>query len=133
VKHVTRVITDESQVPDGYVRISDLAPDLNTSVKSLSKLHVDGLVPAVKLMRTAKDLFGPVWVDREIAVKAIRSVAARVRQDISTMFDTPPQSDAAERAVSLLERIASSLDLIADAATRVATTSEAKDAAQSYE
>jgi hypothetical protein len=49
------------------------------------------------------------------------------------MFDAQPQYDAVERVERLLERIASSLDLIADAATRVATTNEAKDAAQSYE
>ena len=134
MKYSTMVITDETQVPAGYVRISELTSDKNAA-SAISKLHGEGLVPAVKLMRTAKDHSGPVWVDRDIALRSIRSsVPTRVRQDIRTMFDAPPpQSDAIDRVERLLERIATSLDLIADAATRVATTNEAKDAAPSYE
>jgi uncharacterized membrane protein YccC len=133
MKYSTMVITDETQVPAGYVRISELTSDKNAA-SAISKLHGEGLVPAVKLMRTAKDHSGPVWVDRDIALRSIRAtVSTRVRQDIRTMFDAPPQPDALDRVERLLERIANSLDMIADAATRVATTNEAKDAAQSYE
>ena len=132
MKYSTMVITDETQVPAGYVRISELTSDKNAA-SAISKLHGEGLVPAVKLMRTAKDHSGPVWVDRDIALRSIRSsVSTRVRQDIRLMFDAPAQSDAIDRVERLLERIATSLDLIADAATRAATTAEAKDAAQSY-
>ena len=128
MKYSTMVITDETQVPAGYVRISELTSDKNAA-SAISKLHGEGLVPAVKLMRTAKDHSGPVWVDRDIAIRSIRSVGpTKGRQDTRPMFDAPPQSDALDRVERLLERIASSLDLIADAATRVATASEDKQA-----
>ena len=133
MKYSTMVITDETQVPTGYVRICELTT-VAAAQASLSKLHGDGLVPAVKLMRTARDHSGPVWVDEKIALRALRNVApTKGKHEDLPMLVAPPQSDALDRVERLLERIANSIDLIADAATRVATTNEAKDAAQSYE
>lgn len=125
MKYQTKVITDEAQVPPGYVRISELTADKNVAT-AVSKLHVEGHIPAVKLMTTARHFTGPVWVDREMAIRCLGSVAGRSKPAKSPdLFDSLPQNDGMERVERLLERIANSLDLIADAATRVATTSEA--------
>ncbi len=65
-KFKTKVITEESQVPHGFRRISSLADSL-TDQKKLSDAHTDGLIAAVKLMRSTEDRTGPVWVDAEAA------------------------------------------------------------------
>lgn len=60
----TRVITDPSQVPAGYVSLSELrARHRKRWADDVSQLHVAGRIPAVKLMRTADDKLGPVWLD----------------------------------------------------------------------
>lgn len=75
-KHKTKVITDESQVPSGFKRISVLADSL-TDQKKLSDAHTDGLIAAVKLMRSTEDRTGPVWVDAEAAARVLRGTNAR--------------------------------------------------------
>lgn len=69
-KHKTKVITDESQVPAGFKRISSLADSL-TDQKKLSDAHTDGIIAAVKLMRSTEDRTGPVWVDAEAARRVL--------------------------------------------------------------
>jgi hypothetical protein len=69
-KYRTKVITDESQVPAGFKRISVLADSL-TDQKKLSDAHTDGLIEAVKLMRSTDDRTGPVWVDADAARKVL--------------------------------------------------------------
>ena len=69
-KYRTKVITDESQVPAGYKRISALADSI-TDQKKLSDAHTVGLIEAVKLMRSTDDRTGPVWVDAEAAKRVL--------------------------------------------------------------
>jgi len=69
-KYRTKVITDESQVPAGFKRISVLADSI-TDQKKLSDAHTDGLIEAVKLMRSTDDRTGPVWVDAEAARRVL--------------------------------------------------------------
>ena len=73
-KYKTKVITDESQVPAGFKRISSLADSL-TDQKKLSDAHTDGLIEAVKLMRSTDDRTGPVWVDAQAAAHVLRGSA----------------------------------------------------------
>ena len=68
----TKVITDESQVPDGFKRICSLASSL-TDQKKLSDAHTDGFIDAVKLMRSTDDRTGPVWVDADAAIRVLAS------------------------------------------------------------
>lgn len=70
-KFRTKVITDESQVPAGFRRISALADSI-TDQKKLSDAHTDGLIEAVKLMRSTDDRTGPVWVDAVAADRVLR-------------------------------------------------------------
>ena len=129
--YVTKVITDESQVPEGYVRICDMTPDV-TLQKTISKMQLDGLVPAVKYMATAKHFTGPVWVDAAITNQLLKPTPllnyahAKAVSAGSTKFVSI--TAVPDRIDSVLERIAISLDLIADAATRLATASEGKQA-----
>ena len=60
--NITKVITDESQAPLGYIRICEMAAGNEDLAKQISKLHNAGAVPAVKLMRSIQDKTGPVWV-----------------------------------------------------------------------
>lgn len=69
-KFKTKVITDESQVPPGFKRISALADSL-ADQKRLSDAHTDGVIAAVKLMRSTDDRTGPVWVDAEAAARVL--------------------------------------------------------------
>ena len=65
-KHKTAVITKESDVPAGYVpitRFRELHGDAMAT--KVSHAHKDGFIRAVKLMRTADDRSGPVWVHME--------------------------------------------------------------------
>jgi hypothetical protein len=72
-KFKTKVITNESQVPAGFTRISELASSLRDQ-KKLSDAHTDGLIEAVKLMRSIDDRTGPVWVDAAAAAKVLAGV-----------------------------------------------------------
>lgn len=65
-KHKTAVITKESDVPEGYVpitRFRELHGDAMAT--KMSHAHKDGFIRAVKLMRTADDRSGPVWVHQD--------------------------------------------------------------------
>jgi ribosomal protein L24 len=71
MKHQTRIITDESQVPSGFVRLTEYRKDNPSDAKRLSQLHKIGEVEAVKLMRTMQDVTGPVWVNKAQADDAL--------------------------------------------------------------
>lgn len=60
-KYKTRVITDESQVPEGWKRYHEIT-ESPTQQKRLSDAQTEGLIEAVKLMRSPDDRTGPVWV-----------------------------------------------------------------------
>lgn len=60
----TKVITDERQVPAGYISMVAVREKHGETVaKKLSDAHKAGKVPAVKLMRTINDRSGAIWVD----------------------------------------------------------------------
>jgi len=67
-KHTTRIITDESQIPDGFVAVSHFRENgfvqrWPTIAKAISEAHSLGRVRAVKLCCTLGDLkTGPVYV-----------------------------------------------------------------------
>lgn len=73
-KYKTRVITDESQVPDDFVRLKEYAETHDEYTRrKISEAHIDGLVRAVKLMRSPDDSTGPVWIHRGDAESIIGS------------------------------------------------------------
>jgi hypothetical protein len=126
----TKIITNLDQVPDNFVRVCSLVDDKAAQKRLLSAAN-DGFIPAVKLMATTKSTMGPVFVDREYAVRKLRESESRSdEQRVLRLIDPPNANKSLDRLEPLLERIASSLDLIADAVTRVATASEAKNASQ---
>lgn len=63
----TKVISEESQVPSGYVRLTEYRHTDERAAKMVSHFHGAGLIPAVKLMRTITDKTGPVWVSKQHA------------------------------------------------------------------
>lgn len=62
-KDRTRFISDESQVPAGWVPLSELATDDKTLKRALTDAHRLGRIEAVKLVRHQGDLkTGRVWM-----------------------------------------------------------------------
>lgn len=62
-EHETQCIRSESEVPSGYVPMLDFGDSTSYPYKRLSKAQQEGLVRAVKLVRTTKDFVGGrVWV-----------------------------------------------------------------------
>jgi hypothetical protein len=115
----TKVITDESQVPDGFRRISVLADSI-TDQKKLSDAHTEGVIAAVKLMRSTEDRTGPVWVDAEAArlVLAGDKPKAKAKQTTDLQYESVCESmaDIATSLASverLLERLAVAAESIA--------------------
>ncbi len=113
----TKVITDESQVPEGYVRICEISPS-NTEQKRISEAHQEGLIAAVKLMRSTRDTVGPVWVHKEAAVELLRRHKERATLGMQVLHShaaTDPE------VVAVLVRLAVAAERIADAAESMAT------------
>jgi len=110
----TGVITSEEQVPPGYARIGEITTD-KTGQNRLFDAHKDGLLPAVKVMRTTTDRNGPVWVDRSAAERILaasgRPVAANKRHvPVETAFMLSEIDDKIERLARAAERIASAIE-----------------------
>ena len=121
-KFKTKVITEESQVPHGFRRISSLADSL-TDQKKLSDAHTDGFIAAVKLMRSTEDRTGPVWVDAEAAREVLAGDKTRAKK-VSTDQMSAGQNEAAvvalceiNNGISLihatLERLTAAVESIA--------------------
>jgi len=115
----TKVITDESQVPDGFRRISVLADSI-TDQKKLSDAHTEGVIAAVKLMRSTEDRTGPVWVDAEAArlVLAGDKPKAKAKQTTDLQYESVCESmaDIATSLASverLIERLAVAAESLA--------------------
>ena len=73
----TQVITKREDVPEGYANLrlfvtrDDGSVD-TTLAKALSEAHTNGLLPAVKLFRSASDWkTGPVFLDRDAAQRFV--------------------------------------------------------------
>ena len=113
----TKVITDESQVPEGYVRICEISPS-NTEQKRISEAHQDGLIAAVKLMRSTRDTVGPVWVHKESAVELLRRHKERATLGLP-VASVPASADP--ELLSVLLRLTLAVERIAEAAESMAT------------
>jgi hypothetical protein len=73
----TQVITRRDDVPEGYANLrlfvtrGDGTID-KTLAKALSEAHTNGMLPAVKLFRSASDWkTGPVFLDRDAAERFV--------------------------------------------------------------
>lgn len=105
-RYKTAVITTLDDVPAGYVQLNRLSArgdgtQDRTLHKALSEAHMAGVLPAVKLFRSASDWkTGPVFLDRDASEKFIaewRSV--REPKPVVVVADEPtpaPMTDAME-------------------------------------
>jgi hypothetical protein len=114
--HRTKPIVSQDDVPEGYVQlarvVADFAPNRGeVPVKTLHKLlsdgHRDGLLPAVKLFRTAEDgRTGPVFVERAAATKLLH-------QYVTSRGEAEEPVKAEEQPVAVAEPVpCESLDLL---------------------
>lgn len=61
-KSLTQFIQDESQIPEGFIRLASFGHDKNDH-RALSDAHRDGKIRAVKVVRCEGELrTGAVWV-----------------------------------------------------------------------
>ena len=108
---MARIITSESDVPSGWVRIADLT-DNATDAKILSDAHTTGDLDAVKLIRTTSEVrTGPVWVDAA-AAKALLTKCQAKRDGKPAASDKTADWQLSVIAVSL-QRIADALESMA--------------------
>jgi hypothetical protein len=95
----TRVIANESQVPEGYVRLKELAEKYSDNDrKKLSEAHNNGHVRAVKIMRTVNDRTGATYVHEG---DADAFLTGKMKRDVK-----PDKADANQALVVELRRIA---------------------------
>lgn len=138
-KHKEYVILDVSQVPEGFVPLANWGLNKQQH-NAICHAKARGKIRCCKLMRCSSDKSGPVWVhpdDAKAVLEMAGLISTTATKPLPFARDDGDDGDSRHLAfIALieqkLERIATSLDLIADAATRAATTAEAKDAAQSY-
>jgi hypothetical protein len=122
-KHKTKVITDESQVPVGFKRISVIADSL-TDQKKLSDAHTDGLIAAVKLMRSTEDRTGPVWVDANAAALVLHGTNARHACKPGAKIGSAAADNCSEAAVIALCEINNGITLMQATLERLAAAVE---------
>lgn len=123
----TAIITDVSQVPEGYVQLVKFAnrrdQNYKTIQKALSDAHKNGHIRAVKLMRTLTDAkSGPVYVhrgdaepflrDRNMESTAGRRAAATSRRDEDALGDA--FCELSKTMITLCGRIDELGDLVQD-------------------
>lgn len=102
----TKVITDESQVPEGFVPMSRWERD-KTNHKRLSDAHNDGRINAVKLIRFASEArVGKVWVHEQEAIRFLDALdssrASQAKVESPKSHDAPGVCDY----VSMVEHAA---------------------------
>jgi hypothetical protein len=70
-----KIITDESQVPEGYIRMLDIKRKHGDNARRvISKALHSGKLRAVKLMRTTTEIRGPAFVHRDDADEYLSKV-----------------------------------------------------------
>ena len=115
---MARIITNVSDVPDGWVRIADIT-DSVTDQKILSDAHNADVLPAVRLVRTTSEFrIGPVWVDPAAAKTLLQRCQAKRdgRLPCSPAADEP--AHLSHHQVALVDRVAKIGDAIVDAIDR---------------
>jgi len=120
---MARIITSSDDVPDGFVRITDLT-DNATDAKILSDAHTTGHLDAVKLIRTTSEVrTGPVWVDA-VAAKALL-MKCQAKRDAAAPAARPSTEQTIDltqyEAMRTLQRIEAAMLRIAEAAEAMAT------------
>jgi hypothetical protein len=116
---MAKIITSDSEVPEGWVRIADMT-DNSTDAKILSEASVADEIPAVKRIRTSSEVkTGPVWVEPVAAEKLLQRYKARRMLDASTDGARRAGASAVEErecnhgVLDALNRIAAALEAIA--------------------
>jgi hypothetical protein len=110
-KHTTKIITDLSQVPEGYTRLSEIASrDTKQGKiihKFLSDAQMNGQVRAVKLVRTMAEMrTGLVFVqvdDAEAFIKyrQMRPIGPRVEKPAASPDPRPVTIDSEALIVAM--------------------------------
>jgi hypothetical protein len=91
-----KVITDEADVPDGYVPLANWADD-GVNHKRLSDAHSTGRVRAVKLMRTVSEArTGKVWVNEADALRYIEQLEGLRKPKVQVPASDQSSSEADE-------------------------------------
>lgn len=115
--NITKVITDESQAPIGYVRICDMANGNQEMARQISRLHNTGAVPAVKLMRSIQDRTGPVWVCKKTVEEMLQNnkpivPAAQAVFELDASANLERIADLTEKTYHTMEAILQSMKKI---------------------
>lgn len=115
----TQVITKREDVPEGYANLrlfvtrEDGTVD-TTLAKALSEAHTGGVLPAVKLFRSASDWkTGPVFLDRDAAEKFVAEWHA-ARNPRPTFTPTADEQSAAPAVTAMEELRLAIVSLAAD-------------------
>jgi hypothetical protein len=107
-KHKTAVITKETDVPAGYVPIASFREVHGDAMATkMSHAHKDGFVRAVKLMRTADDRGGPVWVHQDDWLAYLKSTEPQQQERLNTQGNPDP---IGRNRYDVLEEINTRLD-----------------------
>lgn len=108
-QYATSVVTSESQIPQGYTRLTQLANGSKQDLQDLSQAARMGCVPGIKVMRTVGDInSGPLFIEH---AKAEAYLAEKRRLRNPDPDPAPaPQNGLPELAnqawiIQLLERI----------------------------
>ena len=109
----TQVITRRDDVPEGYANLrlfvtrGDGTID-KTLAKALSEAHTNGMLPAVKLFRSASDWkTGPVFLDRDAAERFVAEwhAARTPRSAAMPMPTTVVDEQATAPTVTAMEEL----------------------------
>lgn len=92
MKHAIRIVTDESQVPERFLRLREYEVKFGkTTACALSKAANDGDVASVKLMRTTTDIRGPIFICEDSAMDFME--ARKTRIDVRNVSPRVVQPD----------------------------------------
>jgi len=130
-KHSTKFITDESQVPDGYVPLASFYKNKRIH-RALCDAHKAGNVRAVKLVRHEGDIkTGTVWVHGEDAASFQQSYGREAPKYTATLSRREPlgKDDEllgyAELIAGRIGDVSSSLEEVRDVLDRLTAAVEA--------
>lgn len=132
----TKLITETSQVPEGFVRLYKLTRN-KSEQNYLSHLHRAGQIPSVKMMKSTGHRTGGVWVDSATALRLLKeqrdfllSVGESVAEVPSVRAQTVIRADAAPSIPVVVDhgptlaRIATALERLAEVAEEMWVKSE---------
>ena len=107
---MARVILSPDNVPDGFVRLTDIT-SIEAEKTLMSKWQCEGKLDAVKLMLSSEHRTGPLWVNKQQAL----SLLEKHRNPPSVAPATPSKADNVhfDSLLSVLGRIADALENLA--------------------